>query len=433
VILRWMVYAVTVALCFGLAALALERVVRQRGWPVRWLWAGALAGPLLVAAIAASVPALSGAARLSGPPAAPSAPGPGGAAVWRMDPGAVVPGWGAELDRWLLAGWAAASAAVALTLLVSAVALRRRVRGWRWQAVDGVGVWVAPDAGPAVVGFLRSRIVLPEWLLERSPAERALVLAHESEHLRAGDPRLILGALLLAAVFPWNPVVWWQAWRLRRAVEVDCDARVLARGVDPRAYGRVLLDVTEQGGPHWLQVAALSESHSSLERRIRLMFTSRPHDWRMRAAGAGALAAALILAACLTSRPAPGSRDGEVDARVVFRKADASSATSMPDPAPGAQDRILALVKSLYPPALDAAGIGGTVAVEFVVLPTGGVDASSVRVLGAGRPGEPHPELAAATTALVRQLDFVPGVRDGQRVSAPMIMGFDWVPSRARI
>jgi hypothetical protein len=58
---------------------------------------------------------------------------------------------------------------------------------------------------------------------------------------------------------------------------------------------------------------------------------------------------------------------------------------------------------------------------------------TSVRVVGAGRPGEPHPELAAATVALVRQRDFAPGVRHGQRVGAPLVMGFDWVPSRARI
>lgn len=402
-ILRWMVYAGTVALLLGLAALALERAVRQRGWPVRWLWVGALAGSLLLPAAAAILPAVS--ERPPGSPAASVAAGTGGAVVWRMDPGAAVPRWGAGLDGWLLAGWGVASAAVALWLLLPALALRRRAHGWRRLAVDGVGVWVAPDAGPAVVGFLRSRIVLPEWILERSPAERSLVLAHESEHLRAGDPRLILGALALAAALPWNLAIWWQGRRLRQAVEVDCDARVVARGVDPRAYGRALLEVTERGGPHRLQVAARGESRSFLERRVGLMLTSRPRNWRVRATAATAAASALILAACLTSRPAPGA--GEVDVAVEMRRPAAPSAPTLGAEAPA---RIHQLAQKLYPPTLKAAGIGGTAVVSFAVLPGGAVDAASVRVVGTRRPGEAlRPELADASAALVRQLEFVPG------------------------
>lgn len=412
-ILRWMVYAATVALLLGLAALALERVVRQRGWPVRWLWAGALAGSLLLPAVMAMMPAPSVATRPADSATVPATDA-GGAGVLRMDPGAAVPEWSAGLDGWLLAGWAAASAAVALTLLLPALLLRRRARGWRWRTVDGVGVWVAPDAGPAVVGFLRSRIVLPEWMLERTPAERAMVLAHEAEHLRARDPRLILGALLLAAAFPWNPAIWWQGRRLRTAVEVDCDARVLGRGVDPRAYGRVLLEVTERGGAHRLIVAALSESRSSLERRFRLMFTPRPRAWRTRAAGATAVAATLVLAACFTTRPEPDGPRHRVDLKVEMRRPALEMRSGATPGAPSlgfeAPGRMLELAQRLYPPALEAAGIGGTAVVNFTILPSGAVEASSVRVVGTRHPGETlRPELAAASAALVRQLEFVPG------------------------
>jgi hypothetical protein len=57
-ILRWMVYAGTIALLLGLAALVLERPMRHRGWPVRWLWAGSLAGSLLLPAAAAATVAV---------------------------------------------------------------------------------------------------------------------------------------------------------------------------------------------------------------------------------------------------------------------------------------------------------------------------------------------------------------------------------------
>jgi TonB family protein len=430
-ILRWMVYAGTVALLLGLAALALERVVRQRGRPVRWLWAGALAGSLLLPAAVATVPAPSRAGRSAGAASASATAqeGTGGTGAWRMDPGGVVPRWGARLDGWLLAGWAgaSASASAALTLLASALALRRRARRWSPRTVDGVRVWVAPDAGPAVVGFLRSRIVLPEWILERAPAERALVLAHECEHLRARDPWLLLGALVVAAAFPWNPALWWQVRRLRDAVEVDCDARVLRRGVDPRAYGRVLLDVTQRGVAHRLVVAALSGSHSSLERRFRLMFAPPPRSWRTRAVRAAALASALVLAACLTHRPAPDSSRVGMDLMVqMWNLAQPGTPPLLPSYEP---ERIREMARRLYPPALRATGIGGTVVLEFAILPSGTVDAPSVRVVGARGPDEAlRPELADASTALVRRIRFEPAVRDGQPSGGRTRMTLTWIP-----
>ncbi|HEX6038493.1 M56 family metallopeptidase [Longimicrobium sp.] len=430
-ILPWMAYATAVALLLGLAALVLERVVRLRGGPVRGLWAGALAGSLLVPALAAIVPALPGA---GGPIAAPSgvpyAASATGAVAWRMDPGAVVPRWGAGLDDVLRAGWAVASAAVLLALLGSGLTLRRRARGWRRRTVDGVGVWVAPDAGPAVTGFVRPRIVLPEWIVEGGPAQRALVLAHETEHLRAGDPRLLLGALLVAAALPWNPAVWWQVWRLRGAVEIDCDTRVLGGGADARAYGRLLLDVAGQGAPHRLVVASLGASHSSLERRIRLMLTPRPRSWRTRASAATAVAAALVLTACLAARPAPEAPREGLDLRVQVWS------LSRPGFPPHPRDelaRILQVAKGLYPPALEEAGIGGTVMLHFAIQPGGAVDASSIRVVGTRRRDEaPRPELVAASTALVRQLAFERAADGGDTGDIRAEMAITWLPDPTR-
>jgi len=50
--------------------------------------------------------------------------------------------------------------------------------------------------------------------------ERTMMLRHEEEHLRAGDPRLVLfGALALVAV-PWNAALWLMVHRMRLAIEV---------------------------------------------------------------------------------------------------------------------------------------------------------------------------------------------------------------------
>jgi TonB family protein len=90
---------------------------------------------------------------------------------------------------------------------------------------------------------------------------------------------------------------------------------------------------------------------------------------------------------------------------------------------------MLHLADSLYPPALKAAGIGGTVVVRFAVLPSGAVDSSSVHVLDARGSDEPlRPELAAASAVMVRQLQFAPGIREGDPVRPHVRMAITWLP-----
>jgi hypothetical protein len=149
-------------------------------------------------------------------------------------------------------------------------------------------------------------VVLPAWTLELAAAERALILAHEEEHSRARDPLLLaLGALAVAAL-PWNPVVWWQTRRLRAAVELDCDARVLRRGAEPLAYGALLLRVGSRSGRDArLLAAALGESRGSiLERRLTMITRDVRMQWRKAVLG-GAAAVALVVVACETPKPSP--------------------------------------------------------------------------------------------------------------------------------
>jgi hypothetical protein len=130
-----------------------------------------------------------------------------------------------------------------------------------------------------------------------------LVLAHEGEHLRAGDPRLLLAAILMLVACPWNPALWWQWCRLRQAVEVDCDLRVLRRGLDRHRYTCLLVAVAERGTAHRLALASLAESRSLLERRIEVMVAPPSRRWPARAALAAAIATLLVTAACRMDRP----------------------------------------------------------------------------------------------------------------------------------
>ncbi|MHB1074299.1 MAG: M56 family metallopeptidase, partial [Gemmatimonadaceae bacterium] len=134
------------------------------------------------------------------------------------------------------AAWAAASTLLGLRLLAGILTLVRLRHRWAPQLLDGVPVLVSHDLGPAVVAWPRPAIVLPAWAVALPTAEGTLILLHEREHLRAGDAWLRLGASLITAAIPWNPVAWFLARRLATAIEVDCDARVLRAHPHRRRY-----------------------------------------------------------------------------------------------------------------------------------------------------------------------------------------------------
>ncbi len=290
--LAWMIYVVIVTLALSLAALVAEQAARRRQAPARWVWAAALVASLLLPTIMASVsvqvPNLL-------KPATPSIP-----VVLRDATSVPLPTAIADLGVDDTAAssirvhapwprlWMATSAVLLAALCLSAAMLYGRKRGWKQATVCGTPVLVAPDVGPAVVGLLRPKIVVPAWLLEAPDTQQQLVMAHEQSHLDARDPQLLTLAVLLLLVMPWNVPLWWQLLRLRCAIEVDCDARVLRAGRNLKAYCETLIEVGQNQSAYLGAVAAMSESKSFLEQRISIMLLN-PTKW------ARASAAALVL------------------------------------------------------------------------------------------------------------------------------------------
>src|SRR5690606_6470707 len=132
----------------------------------------------------------------------------------------------------------------------------------------------SPDAGPAVVGFYPMQVVVPEWICSRPAREQQLVLAHEREHVLARDPLVLLGACVAVSIMPWNPALWFALSRLRLAIEIDCDRRVLQQGASAVTYGSLLLELSAFPSSLGSTVPALSYHRSHLERRLIAM-TSR--------------------------------------------------------------------------------------------------------------------------------------------------------------
>jgi len=198
--------------------------------------------------------------------------------------------------------WLGASIAMLLALIASGLHLLLRKRRWANETLSGTSVYVTNDVGPAVVGLMRPRIVVPRWVMLALPTHQAAVIAHEQSHLEARDPQLFTIALALLVFMPWNLPLWWQLRRLRYAIEIDCDARVLKGGVDPAHYGETLIAVGERQSAYVGAVAAMSESKSFLEERIEHMIR-KPVRWRR--LGAATLASFAVALTALAAQVSP--------------------------------------------------------------------------------------------------------------------------------
>lgn len=376
-ILLWMLYTVAITLLLGLSALCLEGVVRQRMWPIRGLWVGALLGSMLLPVLAIFFPPtdpVSPPDVVSSPQSAPTSDAGAlqlPAAVADLDIGTSV---GIDLDAWLLGMWGVGSALLAAGLVVSYGVLLRRSRGWVRRHVDGRDIWISRDTGPAVVGLGRGRIVLPEWIAEHDAQDQDIIIAHEEEHLRAKDPHLLLSVLLLLVALPWNVTLWWLWRRLRQAVEVDCDLRVLARGVEPRRYSRLLVGVSERGTAHRFAMAALAESTSFLETRIRHMFTPQSPRRQSRATISALSAALLVFAACQVDRPdqSPVPSTG-----VTLAASESGELTPVKTPATQEEAMRMAIEHS-YPQLLRDGVPGGTAVLTFITNTRGEIERSAL-------------------------------------------------------
>jgi TonB-dependent SusC/RagA subfamily outer membrane receptor len=200
--------------------------------------------------------------------------------------------------------WIAASTLLCLLLLAVHLRFLHARRTWPRVELHGAAVRLSPRAGPAVVGAIRPDIVIPRWLLDHTVEQQKLVITHELQHVRARDPLLLATAWACAVVLPWHPAVWWLLWRVRLGVEMDCDARVIAGGVERQSYGSLLIELTQQGAGLPLSATALSDRTTQLERRLIAMNMNRPSFFALRSGAFALCAGLLVLSACALRKPA---------------------------------------------------------------------------------------------------------------------------------
>lgn len=174
----------------------------------------------------------------------------------------------AHTEAWrpaLLAIWLAGAAAAVIRVAAQHLAFLCEARRGR--------------AGPAVVGVACQRIIMPAAPVFE-PAERALIRAHEWEHIRRNDLAVRNVLALLQCLCWFNPLIHHAAAELRLDQELACDETVVRRLGRRRLYAETLLKChTARPSPlgcHWLgrgahpleaRLAALARRPASEQRR----------------------------------------------------------------------------------------------------------------------------------------------------------------------
>ena len=444
--LGWMVYVIAVTVLLGAGAYAAERSAQLRGASTRGLWGAAIVAslvlPTVISSVSIQIPRLSSAIGIAPPPELiplrqitsramePSAwleAGPG-----RL---ASTP----NMDAILKGAWIAASGSIFLAILITGAHLYLRKRSWERQEVAGANVYVSQDVGPAVVGLLRPSIVVPRWITHATPEAQALVLAHEQSHVDANDPQLLAIAILLIVTMPWNLPLWWQLRRLRFAIEMDCDARVLKSGNDVRSYGETLIMVGERQSASIVAVAAMSESRSFLEQRIRKMTAKQK---RLAWASAAALAClGFVLVAGAAEVCPPNAANGiavvqapAIDTPVIVHDVQTGDA---PMPIAGARSALHVVVNphvlaaptpaqmaGAYPREAARLGVGAMVRIRCAVLRTGDLTQCAVfqeNPAGLGF-GDAALKLAPDVKMTPRTIDGVPAEGTGAIITLKFVV-----------
>ena len=173
----WVVYVLAVGTLLTVGAVVLASACRQLGWSTRFSFAGALAGILAFAVVAPRPAALD----VKAPVRVVSATAPAVRAateptlIERLRAARAVVATEASalseamqrrvsptVQRVVLVGWLVASASLLLLFVLVNRRFATARRSWPSQSLHGIAVRVAPRLGPAVLGFLRAEIVVPQ-------------------------------------------------------------------------------------------------------------------------------------------------------------------------------------------------------------------------------------------------------------------------------
>lgn len=315
-----------------------------------------------------------------------------------------------DYHLWIAGFWVACTGLTLTWLSWSARRLRRASDDWLPSDGGEEDCYITPSLGPGVTGVVRQRILLPQWVMGLSAEEQEMILSHEREHIRAGDNPLLAAGFGLVVLFPWILPLWWQFRRMRVAVELDCDRRVVRQCGDPRRYGELLIRVAQ--GSTLLPVAPFSTRSSPLRRRIRNLFPDRGRRRHLTMTAAGlAMCAVVVITLAL---PVPTARANwkllRLDVPVVRETISPDLSEYEEKPELLNPEEVSRAIERAYPEGLRERGVEGEVGLLVHITDRGTVD--QVRL----QDPSPHEEFNRAATGAAGIGQYRPAREQGRPV-----------------
>ncbi len=129
---------------------------------------------------------------------------------------------------------------------------------------------------PALFGFIRPRLLLPQGMLETYGLEELrYVFIHELAHLKQRDIYFGWLMALLQVVHWFNPLMWFAFGRMRADRELACDGLAISMmdADEPPRYGRTIVNLLENFSQvrYLPSVAGILEDTCQIERRIKMI------------------------------------------------------------------------------------------------------------------------------------------------------------------
>ncbi|KPZ59749.1 TonB family protein [Pseudoalteromonas sp. P1-7a] len=169
-------------------------------------------------------------------------------------------------------------------------------------------------ATPMVVGIFKSKLVLPSnYKTQFDKASLALILEHETVHIKRKD-NLINALLLLATILLWfNPLAWMAYASCRRLQELTCDERVLANKTTHQhiLYSKALVNCAATT-PAGLMAYSLYGDKKTMLQRLTNIKHSGTHS-RLAKGGILLVAATMLSALAIAKQPqAQGAKQDHI-------------------------------------------------------------------------------------------------------------------------
>lgn len=169
----------------------------------------------------------------------------------------------------------AADSRVSRIVEIRSAKLRLRRRVECLLTCDGVG--------PASVGLLRPRILLPERLSrDLTHKDLVAVIEHELRHVQRWEGLIVMLLQFLRCFHWFNPTFYWCERQLRLAVEQAVDRSTLQTlgPANLQSYGRLLIQVAQYTSTR-NGLTQMAGHHQSLKRRIcEIAMPSASTPWR---------------------------------------------------------------------------------------------------------------------------------------------------------